>query len=1164
MRTTWRAATGRGRALRSCWGRCCSVAGASWRYPLVAGLGACLVALVARRARRRPRVAPGAGTPRGDPRWSCSATSRARGALEVLGRRRRGLVRLDVAERVGSTPGARAAARPRCRPRWPVPTGPATARARRPSEGPAGVALRHPDPAPRAGRGRTGAGAPRRAGRDGGAVHRVGLASTRCGCCPAGSRSRAMMPGHRRAASGGDDSLEIGGTDLVGLHEYGMGDDLRRLHWATSARTGTLMVREDAEPSEPHVCVLLDDRAAAYRGDGRPLRGGRRAGRRAVPAPPRRPGHPVRLHTVSGRHEVVVPGSPTRLPRREQRDLDWLFAEIELTDAAEHDPAPGARPRRRRRGHRPRRRPPGARPHAGLGGHPGARRGRPGPPVSALQHLGLLTLRGRVVRGPGRAVGRGGPDMSAGTATRTRAPSGTPTRTSTPGDGGGPARALRLAWPVVLLVLGALVLATAWHRWPVSLLFALAAALPMLLLRGALTVGVSRWAASSDARAAERDGRLPRDRGRRSDAARDGARRRPAAAHLAPALRRRAGPARRTRCCSPPSSRCWSGCAATAGPGSSRWPAARVLYVAGALLTDGGADPWGLVAVLVLVVALLGWVLLDEHSEPVRQRLSVAAPVSVIGVGAARGPGRRCRPTQPFSPRALVDAAHARRRRLQPARPARRLGEQPRRRPADGSPATRCRCAWSCSTTTTAPSGPRPPPTPGCGPTARPAWTSAPTPPRRGCGCGSTGSGAAGCPPRGPRSRSATTTALVDLDTGTLLSLDTARRPHLRRRRRLRRPADGRPRGAPRCPTTPTSPATPALPGPAPPPWPSTPRGSPRTRPRPTSGPARSRSALRSGYTLSPRAISGSALWRIEDFLLGDADPPGGQDGTSEQFATAFAVLARFNGLPTRVVVGFRPGEEQARRHPGRPRRGRLRLGRGLLRRARLGAVLPVAGRRHVHPAATGAGRDPRPAGAGRRPAPRRSVPTSPATDHGHSLEQAAPTTPPGVGTGGSGPSVLATGRCAPPWCCSSSWSCCWPGRLRRLRHRRRGAAGAWAEVIDALRLAGIAAVPARAGRRPRRTGRRPARRHGHRRRPSRGAGQLRASSAEARATVRGRAAGRTPGCARTSSTYAAPRAARSRCGGAGGGPRPAGAGPRRAVGPSQPGTSTQRRSERP
>ena len=38
---------------------------------------------------------------------------------------------------------------------------------------------------------------------------------------------------------------------------------------------------------------------------------------------------------------------------------------------------------------------------------------------------------------------------------------------------------------------------------------------------------------------------------------------------------------------------------------------------------------------------------------------------------------------------------------------------------------------------------------------------------------------------------------------------------------------------------------------------------------------------------------------------------PGDQVGTSEQFATAFALLARRAGLPTRLVVGFRPGDRQ-------------------------------------------------------------------------------------------------------------------------------------------------------------------------------------------------------------------------------------------------------------
>lgn len=74
-----------------------------------------------------------------------------------------------------------------------------------------------------------------------------------------------MAKGRRRSAVGADESVEHGGTDLVGLHEYVPGDDLRRLHWATSARTGMLMIRDDADPSTPHLTVVLDDRAEHYR-----------------------------------------------------------------------------------------------------------------------------------------------------------------------------------------------------------------------------------------------------------------------------------------------------------------------------------------------------------------------------------------------------------------------------------------------------------------------------------------------------------------------------------------------------------------------------------------------------------------------------------------------------------------------------------------------------------------------------------------------------------------------------------------------------------------------------------------------------------------------------------------------------------------------------------
>jgi uncharacterized protein (DUF58 family) len=75
---------------------------------------------------------------------------------------------------------------------------------------------------------------------------------------------RGLPSGVRRGQVGADERVEHGGTDLVGLREYLPGDDLRRLHWATSARTGSLMVREDADPSLAHLAVLLDDRAASY------------------------------------------------------------------------------------------------------------------------------------------------------------------------------------------------------------------------------------------------------------------------------------------------------------------------------------------------------------------------------------------------------------------------------------------------------------------------------------------------------------------------------------------------------------------------------------------------------------------------------------------------------------------------------------------------------------------------------------------------------------------------------------------------------------------------------------------------------------------------------------------------------------------------------------
>ncbi|MEV4514336.1 transglutaminaseTgpA domain-containing protein [Dactylosporangium sp. NPDC049525] len=59
-------------------------------------------------------------------------------------------------------------------------------------------------------------------------------------------------------------------------------------------------------------------------------------------------------------------------------------------------------------------------------------------------------------------------------------------------------------------------------------------------------------------------------------------------------------------------------------------------------------------------------------------------------------------------------------------------------------------------------------------------------------------------------------------------------------------------------------------------------------------------------------APSGHAYPNVEYFLFGPKQA-GGQKGTSEQFAAAFAVLARLMGLPTRLAVGFRvePGRNE-------------------------------------------------------------------------------------------------------------------------------------------------------------------------------------------------------------------------------------------------------------
>ena len=54
------------------------------------------------------------------------------------------------------------------------------------------------------------------------------------------------------------------GQDLYGLRPYEVGDDLRRVHWPSTAHTGDLMVRQLELPWQGRATVLLDVRASLH------------------------------------------------------------------------------------------------------------------------------------------------------------------------------------------------------------------------------------------------------------------------------------------------------------------------------------------------------------------------------------------------------------------------------------------------------------------------------------------------------------------------------------------------------------------------------------------------------------------------------------------------------------------------------------------------------------------------------------------------------------------------------------------------------------------------------------------------------------------------------------------------------------------------------------
>ncbi|MGW0363397.1 DUF58 domain-containing protein [Streptomyces sp. NPDC002990] len=63
-------------------------------------------------------------------------------------------------------------------------------------------------------------------------------------------------------------SLALAGDDDVIPRGYRRGDDLRRVHWRSTARYGELMVRREEQPQRSRATVLLDTRRVAFDGAG--------------------------------------------------------------------------------------------------------------------------------------------------------------------------------------------------------------------------------------------------------------------------------------------------------------------------------------------------------------------------------------------------------------------------------------------------------------------------------------------------------------------------------------------------------------------------------------------------------------------------------------------------------------------------------------------------------------------------------------------------------------------------------------------------------------------------------------------------------------------------------------------------------------------------------
>ncbi len=119
-----------------------------------------------------------------------------------------------------------------------------------------------------------------------------------------------------------------GGLEIHTLRPYATGEDLRLVHWPSSARAGELMVRTHMDPTEPAATVVLDVRRDAYPPGG--------AGRAAFEAAVDVAAAAVMTcaREVFGVRLVTTAGLRV-LGRRRRRDADLLLDELATVEWAD-------------------------------------------------------------------------------------------------------------------------------------------------------------------------------------------------------------------------------------------------------------------------------------------------------------------------------------------------------------------------------------------------------------------------------------------------------------------------------------------------------------------------------------------------------------------------------------------------------------------------------------------------------------------------------------------------------------------------------------------------------------------------------------------------------------------------------------------------------------